>query len=144
MSKTDSNFGRLLTVSLPESKHTALRGYAKRHSFANFSALIRYALENFDAKKALEAPESARQVSFRIPDSLRTTLDKQAKKTGVSLGYLIRCALDTLPEKPAGAKPKASVKKPPAKPAKKAAPKKAPAKKVTKKKATKPAKKGRR
>lgn len=101
MSKTDSSFERLLTVSIPETKHGELIQYAKRHGFANFSALVRYALESFDARKGLSAPEAARQVSFRIPDDLRGSIDKQAKKTGVSLGHLIRTALESLPEKPA-------------------------------------------
>ncbi len=146
MSKKDS-FEKLLTVSLPEEKHGQLHTYAKKHAFANFSALVRYALENFDAKKHLSAPEASRQVSFRIPDELRTTLDKQARKAGVSLGHLIRTALDTLPEKPAGA-PKAAPKKAvvatkaPAKKAAKPVAKK-PAKKAPAKKAVKPvAKKG--
>ena len=138
MSKTDSSFERLLTVSLPEALHGELTGYAKRHGFANFSALIRYALDNFDAKKHLTAPEASRQVSFRIPDDLRSDLDKTAKKSGVSLGHLIRTALESLPEKPAGV-PKAVEKKAPAKAAKKPVAKKAPAKK-----AAKTAKKGRK
>lgn len=141
MSKKDS-FEKLLTVSLPEAQHGQLHSYAKKHSFANFSALVRYALENFDAKKHLSAPEASRQVSFRIPDELRGTLDKQAKKAGVSLGHLIRTALETLPEKPAGGK-KADLKpvakkatKPVAKPVAKKASK--PAAKPVAKKAAKP------
>lgn len=141
MSKTDSSFERLLTVSLPEDLHGELHSYAKRHGFANFSALIRYALDNFDAKKHLSAPEASRQVSFRIPDDLRADLDKSAKKSGVSLGHLIRTALENLPEKPAGV-PKTVEKKAPAKAAKAA--KKPAAKKAPAKKAAKPAKKGRK
>lgn len=145
MSKKDS-FEKLLTVSLPEEKHGQLHAYAKKHAFSNFSALVRYALENFDAKKHLSAPESSRQVSFRIPNELRGALDKQARKAGVSLGHLIRTALDTLPEKPAGVPkadvPKAAAKKPaPAKKASKPAAKKP----AAAKKAAKPvAKKGRK
>lgn len=138
MSKTDSSFERLLTVSLPEDLHGELHSYAKRHGFANFSALIRFALDNFDAKKHLSAPEASRQVSFRIPDDLRADLDKSAKKSGVSLGHLIRTALENLPEKPAGV-PKSVEKKAPVKAAKKPVAKKAPAKK-----AAKPSKKGRK
>jgi len=145
MSKKDS-FEKLLTVSLPEEQHGQLHSYAKKHAFANFSALVRYALESFDAKKHLSAPEASRQVSFRIPNELRGSLDKQAKKAGVSLGHLIRTALETLPEKPAGV-PKAESKTAPKK-AVKAAPKaaaKKPAPKAVAKKATKPAaKKGRK
>lgn len=108
MSKNDSSYERLLTVSLPEELHVELQHYAQRFEFANFSALIRFALESFDAKKHLTTPESSRQVSFRIPDDLRASLDKQAKKAGVSLGHLIRTALERRPEKPAApaAKPK--------------------------------------
>lgn len=143
MSTTDSSFERLLTVSLPEELHGTLHSYANRHGFANFSALIRYALDNFDAKKHLSAPEASRQVSFRIPDDLRGSLDKQAKKAGVSLGHLIRTALEKLPEKPAGV-PKSVEKKvaPAKKPAAKAPAKSA--KKAPAKKAAKPAKKGRK
>ncbi len=139
MSTTDSSFERLLTVSLPEELHGTLHNYAKRHSFANFSALIRYALDNFDAKKHLAAPEASRQVSFRIPDDLRGSLDKQAKKAGVSLGHLIRTALEKLPEKPAGIPKTVENKVAPAKKASKPAATKAPATKAVKK-----AKKGRK
>lgn len=146
MSTTNSSFERLLTVSLPEAKHGDLQSCAKRHGFANFSTLIRYALENFDAKKNLEAPEASRQVSFRIPDDLRASLDKQAKKAGVSLGHLIRTALDTLPEKPAASKATAKKTAGAAQPAKKAAPaaKKPAVKKPVAKKAVKPVGKGRK
>lgn len=147
---TKDSFERLLTVSLPEEQHGQLTAYAAKHGFVNFSALVRYALENFDAKKHLTAPEAARQVSFRIADDLRADLDKQAKKAGVSLGHLIRAALSHLPEKPAGfpkstAKPakasKAPAKKAP--PAKKTAAKPAAKKSAPAKKAAKPvAKKG--
>ena len=146
MSTTDSSFERLLTVSLPEELHGTLHSYADRHGFANFSALIRYALDNFDAKKHLSAPEASRQVSFRIPDDLRGSLDKQAKKAGVSLGHLIRTALDTLPEKPAAAKAPAKKSAGAAQSAKKASPaaKKPAAKKPVAKKAVKPVGKGRK
>lgn len=139
MSTNDSSFERLLTVSLPEELHGNLHSYAKRHSFANFSALIRFALDNFDAKKHLAAPEASRQVSFRIPDDLRSDLDKQAKKAGVSLGHLIRTALEKLPEKPASLPKTVEKKAAPAKKASKPAAKKAPAKKPAK-----TAKKGRK
>lgn len=130
---SDSSYERLLTVSVPEPLHAELHSYAKRHGFPNLSSVIRYALENSDTKKPVEAVAASRQVSFRIADNLRESLDKQARKSGVSLGHLIRTSLERLPEKPAISK------KQPAKAAAKPAAKKAPAKK-----AAKPAKKGRK
>ena len=96
MTTTDSSFERLLTVSVPEALHGSLHSYAKRHGFPNLSSVIRYSLENIDSRRPVEAPSVSRQISFRIPDSLRDSLDKQAKKSGVSLGHLIRTSLEKL------------------------------------------------
>jgi len=123
---SDSSYERLLTVSVPETLHADLHSYAKRHGFPNLSSVIRFALENTDTRKTVEAAVASRQVSFRIADSLRESLDKQARKSGVSLGHLIRTSLEQLPDKPAGVAKKAD------KAAKPAAAKKAPAKKAAK------------
>jgi predicted transcriptional regulator len=118
----------------------------------SFSKLIDYAIESFDySKVARKAGGKRRQLSVRLSDTKRGSLDKLSRSEKVSMAYLIRMALEAMmasaSKKTVQAAIKsalateAPVKKAAKKPAKKAA--KKPAKKAAKKpvKPVKPSKK---
>lgn len=60
---------------------------------------MRYALAEFDLGKFQSSTEDRRQISVRLPASDKTALAKVAKKQQVSLGEILRAAVDALPDK---------------------------------------------
>jgi predicted transcriptional regulator len=158
-----------LSFEIDAHLHSAVSDLRSQLGDCPLSAVVVYALENFDFEKLeLNAGGDRHQVSVRLDTGLRKRLQRISKSEKISTAYLIRLALEelldaarhkqvltkikndmsatkTAPAKKAPAK-KAVAKKAPAKkaaapkaPAKKAVVKKAPAKKVAVKKA--PAKK---
>jgi predicted transcriptional regulator len=120
------------------------------------SALIEYAITRFNYSSVSQKEPNRRQLSVRLPADIRSKLQAISRTKKVSMGLLIRMAVEALAKTPVSGKElttikdnmakkqtakKTVAKKPAAKkaPAKKAAPKKAPVKKAVAKKA--PAKK---
>jgi Arc/MetJ-type ribon-helix-helix transcriptional regulator len=101
--------------------------------FASTSAAVRTALEQFDFDAYAPKREKHRQISVRLPAARKRELVRISKQKGVSVGELLRVALDRLSVRPVTgvASPKTTPDEPMKKKAKKA-PKKA-AKKAKKK-----------
>ncbi len=113
----------LITVSLPTKLHADVIAFQQKSGLTTLSQVIRHALDCYDqSRPALEAVQS-RQVSFRVPAELRTRILRQARHAQVSVGRIVRVALQALPLNPTTIQKK---EKPMAK-------KKAAAKKSTKK-----------
>jgi Arc/MetJ-type ribon-helix-helix transcriptional regulator len=112
-----------LTFDLPLSLLDKIETQRKRLGLASTSEVVRHALAEFDLAKFQSSTEARRQISVRLPASSKASLAKVAKKQQVSLGEILRAAVDALPEKKA--------------PEKKAADKKTPDKKVVAKKGKK-------
>lgn len=132
-----------LTFDLKADLIAVLDKYQKQLGVSK-SEIIRYAIAGFDYAGFAPAVESHRQISVRLPLKQKKDLVKLAKTKKVSIGELLRAALETLPTVPGKSgieKPEPAPKKPAKKAAKKAAAKKAakkaPAKKATKKAAKK-------
>jgi predicted HicB family RNase H-like nuclease len=79
---------------------------------------VRHALGEFNLSKFEADTEARRQISVRLPATDKATLVKAAKKQKVSLGEILRAAIDALPDKKAPEK-KAPDKKSAAKKSKK-------------------------
>jgi predicted DNA-binding protein len=155
-----------LTFELKDDLLAKLESLHRRHRGATKSQIVRYAISTFDYSSFMPETTGQRQMSVRLSPELKATLLKTSRQKGVSIGELLRVALEKLPANLAGlgtvtktvtvekmkkaAKKKAAkkvakkktAKKAAKKPAKKKAAKKKPAKKkAAKKAAKKPAKK---
>lgn len=151
-----------LTFDLPVSLIAKITSAQAKMGLASTSEVVRLALAKFNFDRYESTREEHRQISVRLPGDMKTVLTRTSKKKKVSVGELLRAALDDLslvkPAAPTVAKgkkkaPKA-VAKPVASPKAKAAPvkksppatkavsAKAPAKKAPAAKA--PAKKGKK
>jgi hypothetical protein len=65
----------------------------------SFSKLIDYAIDSFDYKKiARKSGGKRRQLSVRLADDKRGSLEGVSKSEKVSMAYLIRMALESLME----------------------------------------------
>jgi Arc/MetJ-type ribon-helix-helix transcriptional regulator len=138
-----------LTFDLKKDLLQKIEDYQKKTGVKSKSEVIRDAIESFDYDRFQREAEPHRQISVRLPVAQKRDLSKLARQKKVSLGELLRAALESLPDAPVRAagnhKPKdttvipkaTKAKKPAAQkaPAKKAAAKAAPASKATAKKA---------
>lgn len=132
-----------LTFDLPVSLIDKITSAQTKMGLASTSEVVRLALAKFNFDRYESDREEHRQISVRLPGDMKTVLTRTSKKKKVSVGELLRAALDDLSvvkvakPKVAKGKKKTPVKKAaaPAKkaPAKKAVAKKAPAKKAAKK-----------
>jgi len=138
-----------LTFELDADLLAKLERYLKRKDVRSYSAVVRYALTDFDFSKVAPQKRPLKQISVRLSDDLRTSIQRISSARGMSLGELLRIALSALPNAPTAETisniiqtnmAKRPTKKSVRKVAKKAA-KKAVAKKATKKAAKKVIKK---
>ena len=147
-----------LTFELKEELLNKLNDFKFNYGARSVSEVIRAALTTFNFNKYQPVDEVQRQISVRLPDDHKAELIKRSKQTGVSIGELLRAAIEDLfLNPPKGVKltqsnshmaQKKSAKKKVAKkkvakkaPARKSAVKKKVTKKVVKKAAKKVAKK---
>ena len=128
-----------LTFDLKADLIAVLDKYQKQLGVSK-SEIIRHAISGFDYSGFAPQVESHRQISVRLPLQQKNELVKLAKGKKVSIGELLRAALEKLPAAPS----KSGIEK--AKPVKKVAKKavKKAAKKATKKAAKKATKKAAR
>ena len=116
-----------LTFDIREDLLKKVNSFKAKSRARSVSEVIRYALDNFSFTKFKPEIKNHKQISVRIPEDMRVALAQNAKTKNVSLGELLRAALEDLP-----LVPKKSLAPPPA-------PKKVEAKKPAPKAAAKPA-----
>ena len=90
----------LITVSLPEKLHSETIAFQQRSGFATLSQAIRHALDCYTDSRPDLAASRSRQVSFRVPSELRSRITRQARNARVSVGRIVRVALQALPFNP--------------------------------------------
>ncbi|MBC8010906.1 MAG: CopG family transcriptional regulator [Burkholderiales bacterium] len=88
-----------LTFDLPLSLLTKIEVQRKRLGLASTSEVVRHALGEFNLSKFESETEERRQISVRLPAVDKASLVKAAKKQKVSLGEILRAAVESLPEK---------------------------------------------
>jgi hypothetical protein len=98
--RTETPSESLITVSLPQKLHSEVVAFQHRTGLSTLSEAIRLALDRYDdSRPSLETTRS-RQVSFRVPSELRTRITRQARNARVSVGRIVRVALQALPSNP--------------------------------------------
>jgi len=98
--RTETPSESLITVSLPVKLHSEAVAFQQRSGLTNLSKVIRHALESYSDNRPNVEPIVSRQVSFRVPSELRTRITRQAKNARVSVGRIVRMALQALPSNP--------------------------------------------
>lgn len=121
-----------LTFDLNDDLLAKLDAAAARHGVATKSEIIRYAITAFDYGAFQPDTRNHRQISVRLAPKQKAALIKFARQKGVSIGELLRVALEALPANLAGLGTKTKTEQVEAMP-KKAKKKAAPRKKAKKK-----------
>ena len=99
-----------LTFDLPLSLIDKIEIHRKKLGLKTTSEVVRHAIGQFDINLYEADATEHRQISVRLPAQTKALLVKAAKKKHVSVGELLRVAIDTLPAKAASA-PVAAKKK---------------------------------
>lgn len=90
-----------LTFDLPVSLLAKLETQRKKLGLGSISEVVRLAVDSFDLTGYESTAEEHRQVSVRLSAQAKTALGKAARKQKVSIGELVRAAVDALPAKKA-------------------------------------------
>lgn len=83
-----------LTFDLPLSLIDKIAAQQKKFGLASASEVVREAIAHFDIDRCASTSEPHKQISVRLPADMKTKLAKAAKKKKVSVGGLLRIALD--------------------------------------------------
>ncbi len=86
-----------LTFDLPLALLTKIGILRKQAGFGSTSDVVRQALREFDFGSYEAAEPERRQISVRLPPDVRRFLLKTARKKKVSVGELLRVAIEGLP-----------------------------------------------
>ena len=91
-----------LSFDLQQDLFGKLKEIQRQTGARSISEVVRYAVSQIDASELKLSNTSHRQISVRLSDKLRQRLVKLSKQQKVSLGELLRAALDSLPDQPTG------------------------------------------
>lgn len=95
-----------LTFDLPVSLIAKIESHRKRLGLKSTSEVVRLAIGEFNLDRYESDSSEHRQISVRLPGPTKNALVKAAKKKRVSVGELLRVAIETLPAKAAAKKAK--------------------------------------
>lgn len=99
MAKNNTNAPSPLTFDLPLSLISKLSAQQKQLGLKSTSEVVRLAIDQYDYDKFEASSEEHRQISVRLPGEMKSKLGKYAKKKKVSVGELLRVAIDALEAK---------------------------------------------
>ena len=99
MAKNNTNAPSPLTFDLPLSLISKLASQQKQLGLKSTSEVVRLAIEQYDYDRFEASSEEHRQISVRLPGEMKSKLGKYAKKKKVSVGELLRVAIDALEAK---------------------------------------------
>jgi len=88
-----------LTFDLPVSLIAKIESQRKKLGLASTSEVVRLAISSFDLDRYESDSSEHRQISVRLPSVTKTSLVKAAKKKRVSVGELLRVAIESMPAK---------------------------------------------
>jgi len=88
-----------LTFDLPLSLIAKIGACRRGHSFKTSSEVVRLAIGEFNYDKFESSSEEHRQISVRLPADQKNKLTKVSRKKKVSVGELLRVAIDCLEAK---------------------------------------------
>jgi Arc/MetJ-type ribon-helix-helix transcriptional regulator len=92
-----------LTFDLPLSLLEKIESHRKKLGLKTTSEVVRYAISQFDLGLYESNEIEHRQISVRLPAKTKASLVKAAKSKDVSVGELLRVAIERLPAKSAAA-----------------------------------------
>jgi len=96
MAKKNSSNASPLTFDLPVSLIDKISSAQSKLGLASTSEVVRVAIAKFNFDRFEPNAEEHRQISVRLPVEMKTLLAKQSKKKKVSVGELLRVALEGL------------------------------------------------
>ena len=96
MAKKTSSNASPLTFDLPVSLIDKISSAQSKLGLASTSEVVRVAIAKFNFDKFEPDVEEHRQISVRLPADMKALLSKQSKKKKVSVGELLRVALEGL------------------------------------------------
>jgi hypothetical protein len=96
MAKKNSSNASPLTFDLPVSLIGKISSAQSKLGLASTSEVVRVAIAKFNFDRFEPNVEEHRQISVRLPGDMKTLLAKQSKKKKVSVGELLRVAIDGL------------------------------------------------
>ena len=86
-----------LTFDLQEDLLKRLRSLQRQTGVRSLSALVRFAVDRLDTFNVSSGTTVHKQISVRLSGGLRERLVRISKQKKVSMGALLRIALDALP-----------------------------------------------
>lgn len=101
MAKKSSPTPAPLTFDLPLSLIDKIETHRKKLGLSSTSEVVRLAIGEFDFDSFVADITEHRQISVRLPAAQKTALTRSAKKKKVSVGELLRVAIDSLEVKAA-------------------------------------------
>ena len=99
MAKKNTPAPAPLTFDLPVSLLAKIEAQRKKLGLGSISEVVRLAVDSYDPTSSESNAEEHRQVSVRISAQAKTALGKAARKQKVSVGELVRAAVEALPAK---------------------------------------------
>ncbi len=109
MAKASDRESSPLTFDLKEDLLVKLESLQRSHAGTSKSEIIRHAISVYDYSRFEPESQEHRQISVRLPDRQKTSLLKLSRQKAVSVGELLRVALESLPANLAGIKTKTAV-----------------------------------
>ena len=101
MAKKNSNAPSPLTFDLPLSLIGKLSAHQKKLGLKSASEVVRQAISDYDYEDFETSSEEHRQISVRLPGDVKAKLTKYSKKKKVSVGELLRVAIESMEAKAA-------------------------------------------
>lgn len=101
MATNKKNNSAPLTFDLPLSLIAKITTQQKKLGLKSASEVVREAIASLNDESGASSSEPHRQISVRLPLDLKAKLTKTAKKKKMSIGGLLRVALETYEAKPA-------------------------------------------
>jgi Arc/MetJ-type ribon-helix-helix transcriptional regulator len=86
-----------LTFDLPASLIERIEVCRRGNGFASASEVVRAAIEDFDFATCRPDREPHRQISVRLSSDQRAALRRYSRQKDVSVGQLLRMAIEALP-----------------------------------------------
>ncbi len=96
MAKNNTNAPSPLTFDLPLSLIGKLTAQQKKLGLKSTSEVVRLAIDGYDYETFSTSAEEHRQISVRLPGDMKSKLTKYSKKKKVSVGELLRVAIESL------------------------------------------------
>jgi Arc/MetJ-type ribon-helix-helix transcriptional regulator len=93
---TPDDSGTPLTFDLKQDLLDRLLAYQSRSGASSLSAVVRQAISRHDFRRYAAVDKEHKQISVRLPTELKAQLLRLARQKGVSVGELLRSALDAL------------------------------------------------